>query len=339
MRVCFDYDVVKYQVGYASENRSIQVVHRTTGDELTFANRTEFYGRNKKGGWLADVNSKRTSPFSLDEFTIQDVQVMKPFKLVEDILNAKINSVLKHLGTKDFYGWLGDGKVFRHAEATILPYKGERATLKPLALARISEMLLTNSRYKGKLAMDSLEADDHLAMDSWEAFKVWSKTKHTRDRLVVVTVDKDARGCTGHLFNPDEMKLPLTIQGFGKLYWKDNTASLILSGHGRVWLLAQMLMGDNVDNIDPTHLAGIDGYGPATVFKALQGCKDDKQALEVVVNTYKQWYPAPVAYTSFNGNMYTKDWLGVAEEMWMLLRMRRWKDDNLSFKDVLENLS
>lgn len=346
-RLCIDYDYTKYQCGFASETRHIVVTHKNSKDVQVFDNRSEFYGRDRKSGWLADFNEGRTSPHSIDEYDIVDVQEMRPFKQVKDIVRTSVLGLCKHLQTRDYYGWLGRGKVFRHEQATIQEYKSGRNNLKPLALDIIEELLLTE--YNGRLATDSLEADDWLCIDSHEAWKDWIKTKHQRDRLIVVTPDKDARQCEkSHLFNPDTMKLPMTINGFGKLYWKENTATPSVTGHGRIWLYGQIILGDKVDAYCPRHLynkrceqEGISPkrFGDTAAFNLLSKCTTDKEALEAIVKQYKVWYPEPFVYQHWQtGQDIQATWLTVAEEMWMLARMKRWLGDDAKLEDVLKTL-
>ena len=116
----------------------------------------------------------------MSEFDIQDVQEPMSADVVSKILNTTITNIVKHLQAKEYYGYLGVGKVFRHDIAKIQPYKGGRSSLKPVNLPLIEEMLL--ERFNAKIATDNLEADDWLSIDSYAAWKDWVKTKHQKDR-------------------------------------------------------------------------------------------------------------------------------------------------------------
>jgi hypothetical protein len=336
-RICFDYDIIKYSAGFAAETRHIVATHKQTGESYKFENRTEFYGRDRKSGWLSEINEKRTSPYAVEEWEIEDVQTMRPFHTVRDIVNTSINSVCKQLGTKDYYGYLERGKNFRHAVATMQEYKGGRSSLKPLAIDLVEELLIDD--HNGRFAPKGFESDDAVIMDSYVAWQDWVKTKHKNDRLIVVTKDKDARGCNQlHLFNPDRMRLPKTINGFGSLYWRDDTKNDKLDGHGRIWFYAQFGgLGDKIDTYSPTYLAKVK-WGEVATYNMLKDCKDDRQALTAIVEQYKKWYPEPVTYLSWYGEEMTKDWLGIAEEIWTLARMKRWIGDNVTMKEVLDKL-
>jgi hypothetical protein len=60
-KLVFDYDPILYECGFIGEERHVKVVHRASGDEYEFPNRTAFYGHWKKkaGGWLAEYNAGR----------------------------------------------------------------------------------------------------------------------------------------------------------------------------------------------------------------------------------------------------------------------------------------
>jgi hypothetical protein len=332
-RVCFDFDCIKYTVGYASESRSVIATNKSTGNSLTLKNRSSLKEH------LEAFNINRESPLLITEFDIQDVQEAMSADVVSKILTNTVTNIVKHLHAKECYGYIGRGKVFRHDIAKIKEYKGGRLSLKPINLPLIEEMLL--ERFNGKIATDNLESDDWLSIDSHTAWKDWSKTKHHKDRLIVVTTDKDALQCCGsHLFNPDKMKLPFTIKNeLGEVSLREDTKAKTLTGYGRKFLYAQMLLGDNVDNYSPTALVDKDNpykrFGDVSCHTLLDGLVTDKECLEAVIERYKLWYPTPVSFKSHDGETYHYDWLNVANEMWQLARMKRWVGDDISFSDVL----
>ncbi len=334
-RLCFDYDSIKYAIGFACEERHIVCTHKNNGGQLRFANRTEFYGGNKKGGWLAEFNAERDSPHAVDEYDIQDIQTLKQDTSVKNMLDTKIKGIVKHLQGKEYYGYIGRGRVFRHDVATIMEYKGNRNNLKPLAINMIEDLLFKH--HSAKLATDNLESDDWLSIDSFTAFKEWNKTKSLKDRLIVVASDKDHLQVEGHLFNPDKMILPMTIKGLGKLEWKESTSKPTLTGHGRMWLYSQLVGGDQIDNWKPSFLSG-KRWGDVATYKVLAGCKTDKEALQAIVDTYKSWYPKPVEYISWDGKPMVKNWLEIADENWQMGYMKRWIGDTTMFSNIIKGM-
>lgn len=334
-RLCFDYDSIKYAIGFACEERHIVCTHKNNGGQLRFANRTEFYGGNKKGGWLAEFNAERDSPHAVDEYDIQDIQTLKQDTSVKNMLDTKIKGIVKHLQGKEYYGYIGRGRVFRHDVATIMEYKGNRNNLKPLVINMIEDLLFKH--HSAKLATDNLESDDWLSIDSFTAFKEWNKTKSLKDRLIVVASDKDHLQVEGHLFNPDKMILPMTIKGLGKLEWKESTSKPTLTGHGRMWLYSQLVGGDQIDNWKPSFLSG-KRWGDVATYKVLAGCKTDKEALQAIVDTYKSWYPKPVEYISWDGKPMVKNWLEIADENWQMGYMKRWVGDTTMFSNIIKGM-
>lgn len=338
-RVLFDADYCKYQAGFASEERSIVVTHKNTLDQHTFKNRTEFWGSKQSeiGGWLADINTDRTSPYQKDEWLIEDVQSPKPFKTVELITDTVINNVLGRLGCKDYYGYIGKGTSFREDVSTVLQYKGIGRDLKPVHLNYIEQYLL--KRHHCKL-VTGIEADDACSIDSYAAFQEWKKTKHERDRLILVAVDKDAKGTLCHLFNPDKSKLPQTIHGYGKLF---KTEDGKWDGYGRAWFYYQVCEGDSVDNYKPIYAAKQferqdKPLGIAKILPILANCKSDKEALQVVVDVYRQWYPEPFKYISWRGEEMVGTWQSMLQEHWTLAHMLRWPDDKVDVMNVIDKV-
>lgn len=333
----FDYDTIAYQAGFASEDRSILVTHKNTKETWKFKNRTEFAGRDKSGGWLGSVNETKDSPWGFSEFEIQDIQEPKPESVVLEILTSKIGSVRSRLRAKNYYGWMGNGSCFRNEIATIAEYKGgaRKDSAKPLHLPFIRQILL--EKYNAKIATNNLEADDWLSIDSYVAWQDWSKTKSDRHRLIAITEDKDHLQCTGHFFNPSKMILAETVYGFGSIFWRDDTMTPTLSGRGRMWLYNMWLCGDKVDNIKPYTLSQ-KRFGDTSSFELLSGCKTDKEAIQKVVDTYKMWYPQPVTYASWTGEIITKDWIGISQEIFDLVRMRRWPDDKVDVMTVIDKM-
>lgn len=332
-RLCFDFDTIKYTVGFASEHRYIIATNKLTGNSLTLKNRTALKEH------LDSFNMNRDSPLLITEFDIDDIQEPLSPDVVAKILNNTITNIVKHLHAKDYYGYIGRGKVFRHHLSKIKEYKGGRSSLKPVNLPLIEEMLL--ERFNGKIATDNLEADDWLSIDSHTAWKDWVKTRHQKDRLIVITEDKDALQCGGsHLFNPTKMTLPFTIKNeLGEVSLRDDTKTKTITGHGRKFLYSQMLLGDTVDNYSPTALVAKDNpykrFGDVACFNLLNKLNTDEECLKAIVEQYKLWYPTPITFTSFNGNTYTYTWLDAADEIWTLARMKRWVNDDISFSDVL----
>ena|ERR1700741_1099742 len=138
--IVWDYDYIKYTIGSIAEKRTILVTHKESGNQKEFKTRTEFYGhyKAKAGGWLAEQNAKRLTPWLVDDFTIEDVQTPEPVKFATRAVDQHIENVCDRVGSNDYYGYIGKGDSWRVEKSTILKYKGSRAAmLRPIHLEAI----------------------------------------------------------------------------------------------------------------------------------------------------------------------------------------------------------
>lgn len=319
-----DADYIKYSAAGVGEKRSINVVHKSSGREQPFNNRTEFYGRGKKkdGGWLGELNKSRTSPFLLDEFEIIDVQTPEPIENVLHTAKSMFESCLKALETTKYVGFLGKGDSFRVERSTLLKYKGQRsALLKPLYLDDVTQYLYNKFKLE---FVENLESDDMCII---EAYK---KPDH-----VVVAVDKDMLGCPVLLYNPNQPELG--IQNCNKLgsLWRNEKGEV--KGIGRMFFYYQICCGDSSDNYAANCMSDL-RWGDVSAYNSLQHVTTDKEAFEAIVDVFKKLYPEPKVVEGWRGNQIEVDWMYVASEMFDLARMLRWKEDVVVFKDVLDKL-
>lgn len=331
--ICFDYDFLLYQSACVTENSQIRVTNKITSEENIFKSRTEFYGhwKNKSGGWLAEVNSKRLSPYLVEDFIIEDFAEIEPIENSIHVLNSSIKKLCNELDIKSYYGYTGRGDTFRNDLANLQEYKGNRLTLKkPTHLEALKDYV--KSKHNAVIA-EYYEADDFCAMDAWYSFKKFKNTGNLSDKLINIAIDKDAKGVTSFLFNPDKMFEPIEIQGLGYLTRENRE----VEGIGRSWFYYQLTLGDSSDNYSPACLSNFE-VGPAAAYNILKDCKTDKEYWQALVNFYKKLYPEPVTFTNFRGDNLTVDWLYVLQEIADLAHMKRWEDDRLIVKDILDRL-
>lgn len=323
-----DMDMYKYKAASAGETRSIIVSHVPSGRQKTFKNKTEFKGRGKKiGGWLGEVNQQREeegkTPFSLEEFEIEDVQTPEPLENVLHTVKMMVDSTLKALNTTRYKAFIGEGDGFRLEKSTLMKYKGSREdTNKPVLLDEVVKYI--KKKYKPTLVTD-VEADDKIVM---EAYK---KPDH-----VVVAEDKDAMGCPIKVFNPFKPELGVVdCDCFGELWIAPNGKDV--KGKGRLWLYFQTAYGDPTDNYRNTS-ATSKQCGEKTVYNKMKDCKNDKEALQVVVDIYKNLYPEPTVAKGWRGDDIEVDWMYVMKENWTMARMLRFEGDDVDIVDVLDKL-
>lgn len=334
-----DVDWPKYTVASAGEKRTIKVTHIASGKEIQntvevkneetgetekvkepFKTRSDFWGRSKKtiGGWLQEANKNSKNPATREDFLVEDVQT--PDKLENVLHSAKsvVLTALKGLKTDNYVAVIGEGDSFRVGLSTLMEYKGNRKNLaKPVYLNDVSEYL--KSRFKAEV-VSGIEADDKLVM-----------LAYANKDMVIVGEDKDYRGQPVKFYdvnNPDEG----VINGdcFGELRVKEMKSGKKITGFGRIFMYWQIITGDSSDNYKANCMSDVQ-WADMSGYEALKDCKDDKEALEVVVNTFKLLYPEPKEVETWRGNKITIDWYYVANEMFQMARMLRWEGDFISF--------
>ncbi len=324
----WDFDYIRYAVGFASEKRSIKVVHKQSGDEWDFKSRTEFYGRSraKDGGALVEINKSRDTPYTLDEFEILDIQTPEPVEFCLHSVKQKVESVNKMLGVKNIIGYHGVGDSFRLEASTILGYKQNRlGMLKPIHIDAVTEYLV--KKYKS-IPCEGLEADD------WCIISAIGKKDH-----VVASHDKDCLGCAVYSFNPVKPELGVRNGNcFGSLWLEVKTNSKgkvekTVRGIGRMFFYWQLVAQDTVDNY-AAHSASQVKWGELSAYEALKDCKNDREALEAVVRVYKYLYPSPAKVIGWRGDVLKIDWKYVLSENWVMARMLRKPDENLTAEMV-----
>ncbi len=333
--VLFDYDPILYAAGSVGETRTVKIVHRQSGDEYEFDNRTLFWGhwKAKAGGWLADYNKGVDSPRLPEEFDVTDIQTPEPIENCLHTVKQMIKGTCETLGTKSYYGYSGRGKVFREDLSTIWKYKGNRDNaLRPLHLDSLKEYL---EKYHNCDVVTKIEADDACSIDSHNGYKAWLKSGSDKDKLYLAYQDKDYLGIAGHLFNTNTQEPVCSYDGFGWLNIDDKGD---VKGRGRLWLCQQVLSNDLADNYAANSASDL-RWGEKSAYKLLANCKDDTEAFQALVTGYKTLYPSPKIITGWRGDEFEINWLYVLQENFNLAKMLRSEDEQpTDVKAVLDKL-
>lgn len=153
----------------------------------------------------------------------------------------------------DYQGFLTGGNNFRKEIAKTAPYKGNRTQEKPIHYALIREYLTSAW---GCEVVEDQEADDAIGIAAYEF-------KDPEDYLIM-SIDKDLDMLRGWHYNfiKDRKYLVDEYQAIRNFY-------------------TQILTGDRVDNI-----VGIKGIGPKKAEKILQGCLNEVDLYNAVVEAY-----------------------------------------------------
>lgn len=319
-----DLDYVKYASASVGEKRSIIVTHKASRREKEFNTRTEFYGRDKAktGGWLGELNSKRDSPFSVDEFDIIDQQIAEPIDHVLQIAKTQVEGDLKRLGTNKYKAFLGKGDSFRVELSTLKKYKDNRKDmLRPLHMDAVTEYL--ERKFKAEIVTD-IEADDRCVIEAYN-----------NPNAVIQGLDKDYYGQPVKFFNvnrPDE-----GIQDcnqFGSL-WLDDKGDV--RGIGRMHLYWQMASNDTSDNYAANCFSEIKWAGKSA-YKSLVEAKTDNEAWEKLKGIFQYLYPEEKTVLGWRNEPINLTWGYVLNEMFVMARMLRFEGENLNAYDVMDKL-
>ena len=175
MKALIDGDILRYQVGYACEDKSYLVLDKDFDATDPMYVAASFKKKKDAEKWINKESC----------YILQEVILPKPFEIVEYILDHIKSKILFRTDADDYETFLTGGKSFRkdlHPD-----YKAHRDTShKPVYYSRIGSYLIDhwNARY----AREGLEADDELGILQ-------------TDDTVIVTTDKDLDTIPGWHYN------------------------------------------------------------------------------------------------------------------------------------------
>lgn len=348
--IWLDADQSCFVAASAAEKKTIKVVHRASGREKVFKNKTEFWGRQKNvaGGWLADQNTnmaakakksgKEFVPWTREDFDIIDVQTPEPIENCLHILKLTINAIMDQIGVSNHTAVLGGKGNFRLKIPTPKIYKGNREdTLRPILLQKTREYV--EKKY-GAIIVDGIEADDFLTMKGYEGYLHYEKTG--KFNHIIASFDKDQLQCPSGIFNTQKTegknktwlypKLMIIDRSIGELWMKDGKCK----GWGHKFFGYQMLCGDDSDNVRPYQDFDI-RFGDKSAFEILAPVDTPKEMWEVVVAKYKEWFPDFVEFTDHMGieRKYTAgQWASI---IFQLIYMKRTPTDSTTLSKVLKH--
>ena len=308
-----DGDEIAFQIAAACETRSIKATNSVNLESSSFKHRTEL----KKFLHGLDVPE--------DFYAVEDVQEAGELANALHSVKVTIDSIKQACKADTIEVYISGKDNFRDSIPLPKQYKSNRKDLiKPLLLQDIRAYLV--KKYKAKV-VDMKEVDDVVCYRMWDGYKSGQK-------IIGVTVDKDALSNLGWLYNRDKMTEPEYIDGLGELFLD---AKGKVRGKGRKWGYLQWLVGDPTDFYNPCDICGVK-YGEKSAYKLLDGLTTDKECIQAVYDTYKSWYPAEVKYNDWQGNEVVTDVVGIMQMYMDCYRMRRWENDLVSVKDLLDKL-
>lgn len=360
MRLIFDIDFILFAAASVAEETFITAKHEPTGQVVELENRTQLWGHHAKkvGGWVGTQNAISGNEFyKAEDFTVTDHQRPRPFRVrgeeyedehgntvrkpdtfLDPFEGAKksvvdqINLICGRLKCHDYYGYTGRGEVFRHKLATLLPYKGQRADMKPLILEQLKDWACAELPIT---MVSDIEADDACSIATVQAYARWkAMDKDDKYKEVQVAIDKDAKQTVGFHHNPtkDGNKIR-EVKGFGSLWLTEKGD---VDGDGRSWLYYQIAVGDTTDNYKSNCFSTLK-YASKGGYNDLKDCKNDKEAITALVGIFKKLYPEKKKVVTFRGEIEI-DHMYVFQEMWHMAMMQRGPGDTVDVKAVCDKL-
>lgn len=314
-----DADSIAYKAAAANETKSIKTIHKNNGTVEYWDNRTAF---------RKELQNNRPDPEEM--YIIEDVQDPRHISYAKSLVNEMIKGYCVKTGISNYEIYISGDNNFRDFIPLPLKYKGKREdTIRPVQLKELRQWMIDEL---GAIVVHDMEVDDMSSIRAYEGVK-------NKQKVVQVTVDKDARQCTGWLFNPDKDVKPIVIDGFGELHREAKG----VKGSGRMWLYFQSLYGDATDCYHGSTLWKLQDpsrkFGEVAAFNLLKDAKSDKEAWEILYKQYLAWYPTPQTYIAeYDGKQYTKDAVDIMQMYVDAAHMKRWKEDKIDVRGVLTKL-
>lgn len=232
---------------------------------------------------------------------------VEPVSHALQLIKTTIRNILEETEatSHELYLTADDKSNFRFKVAKTKPYKGNRIAPRPVHYAAIREYLVEVCDAK---VIHGIEADDKLGIRQVEIYNSLPTT-NDEGMSVIVSIDKDLRQIPGLHYNFVTKEF-FACNKEGSLELSQDRRKL--TGGGHKFFFAQMLLGDNADNIP-----GVPGYGPVKVYQQLIKRNSFDELARVVYSIYKE-------------EKIQERFLEIADLLWI----QQYEDDRIS--DVLK---
>ena len=325
-----DGDALVYSSGFVGERRELKAVHKQTGDEFTFKGRTEMYGkkRSKDGGWLAEINNTKETPWTVDDFDLFDIQIPAHVEFSLQATKSLILKATELTGIKERRLFVGKGESQRVEQSTLIKYKsGREGLLRPIHKDAIVEYMV---KYHNAEVVEGVEVDDRVTMLAWEDH-----------RNVIYGIDKDYLGTNSRVFNPNTPEKGIQdCRCWGDLWVEEIISKTTgkkrykVKGYGRKWFLHQWCYGDDSDSYRSNCASELE-WGEMASYNVLKDARNNREGLEAIVSAYKTLYPTPREVVGWRGDNILCDWKYVSSEIFQMAHMLRTPEDDSSAEKVL----
>jgi len=273
-----DADILSYKISSVTEFKYLYT--SPEGEEYKVKSKKSFKAYCEEQG------------LDIDHFSVTNVQIAEPVSYAIKSMNDSIAKVMEYCGCNKVEFYIGGSGNFRNEVPLPTQYKTNRKeTVRPVHLTALKEYLI---KYKGAKKVCGQEADDIVQ----HRMRALSKEGV---RCILYSNDKDSLANVDyHLlnYNPDKEDIIVSKHGIGTLTDRGSD----VKGTGLKWLIAQTLLGDEIDGFTPKVFFK-KRYADKSFYKDFNGCKTEVEVLEKFVEVAKRLVPDNVSYTSFTGQL------------------------------------
>jgi hypothetical protein len=250
-----------------------------------------------------------------DQYTLTDCQRLKKNHLsaAKAIMISKVNKFKKATNCDTVLIVMGGPTNFRNDLPLFEKYKNRDGAFRPSCLKDVRNLL---EQTYNTIYSEGCEADDLISMYQYKGFK-------TKERIVVVAVDKDAKQTPGLLYNPTSDLLQ-DCSGFGKIYLKQKASGLKkLDGYGRLFFYYQLVTGDPVDTYNPFPKGST--YTDLKFYNMFKDFTTDKECWSKIAELYKDAYGHLTEWTDWRGEVVKGTWQDILQCYVDVVHMRRFE--------------
>lgn len=312
--VSVDCDTLIFKCASAVEDRSINVLHKPTGKEKIFKNRTEF-----------KESMKNREKVITEDYLISDVQKSGDVSHALKLVKSKIEQIRDNFSDCEVVFGATHTNNFRDSLEYPVAYKGNRVNaIRPIHLKETQQYVI--GVHKAVVAV-GCEQDDYSAIVAYDAVRRGRKA-------YLLTPDGDARQFDGLSLGDydDTPNSCIDINFMHKIEYNEKG----FQSYGFPWLIMQACVGDITDGLNPCYL-NKKRYGEKGHYNATKNFKTPEQHANYMISLYKEWYPNRFKYTSHDGRQIMSDWKHMLELYWKGTTMKRSLDDELIVWEFLKD--
>mgnify|MGYP003630948841 CR=1 FL=1 len=301
LRLLVDADPIAYLAASACESATHHIKINDKSTYQVVGGKTELYtalGFENKAQFELMLETNPSITYEIEVRT-DDQKNMK------HTIKRQVAKLVKRVGAGSVELYLTDSKSnFRITEeiATILKYKGNRSSdSKPKLLSEARNYLLEEL---DAIMCYGMEADDKLAI---EHRKAWAQAMKDAEEFyigenvdtetlekkameltttVLASIDKDLKQVAGKYINPDEDLGIEEIFPLGHMFLQEKGKSKKLRFNGLKAFYAQIIIGDNCDNIPSVYFCG-----DTKAYEVLKDCKNEEELFKAALReTYEGFH-------------------------------------------------